>query len=138
MIGVAVALTDSSVYLTDMQLVKGVTISRKHKFLMDRQMYSIQLERFLQNQYKGGPYVPTVYFGFNVKKMERKYLSLHKLHSAKGKLTLKLVDQGVFRFNAEEYIEPLVSNEDEVRHATKTKTPSKSGKSLNPFKKRQK
>lgn len=135
MIGIAMALTDSSVFLTDMQQVKGVTISRKHKFLMDRQMYSIQLERFLLDKYKGGPYVATVYFGFNTKKMTRKYLALHKLHSAKNKLSLNIVDQSAFRFKAEDYIETMVSNEDEVRSETKSKTNGKSW-FQNPFKKK--
>jgi len=105
MIGVAFALVDSAVFITDVHRVDSVTIAKKSKFLMDRQLYSFQLQRHLQATYVGGPYVPCVYFGKSKKKMDRRYLSLYK-HYIQGKgLRVNLIDQTQFRFKPEKYIE---------------------------------
>ena len=48
MIGVGISLVDSMVFITDMQLVDSVTIEKKTKFLMDRQLYSFQLQHYLE------------------------------------------------------------------------------------------
>ena len=105
MVGVAMSLVDSAVFITDMHLVDSVTIETKTKFLADRQLYSFQLQRYLEATYKGGPYIPSVFFSPKRKKMERQYLSLHKRYvNAKG-LRMILVDQGQFRFKPEEYVE---------------------------------
>lgn len=105
MVGVGISLVDSAVFITDMHLVDSVTLEKKTKFLADRQLYSFQLQRYLEENYKGGPYVPSVFFSKNRKKMERKYLSLHKRYSGGKGLQMVLVDQGQFRFKPEEYIE---------------------------------
>ena len=105
MIGVGVSFVDSAVFITDMQLVDSVTIEKKTKFLADRQLYSFQLQRYLEAAYKGGPYVPSVLFGPNKKKMERKYLSLHKRYVQSKELRMILVDISQFRFKPEKYIE---------------------------------
>ena len=105
MVGVGISLNDSAVFITDMHLVKDITIEKKKKFLMDRQLYSFQLQRYLEKTYKGGPYVPCVFFSPKQKKMERRYLSLHKRYVNSKELRMFLVDQSQFRFKAEEYIE---------------------------------
>jgi len=105
MVGVGMSLIDSTVFITDMVQVDGVTIQKKKKFLMDRQLYSFQLQRYLEAAYKGGPYVTAVYFGSQRKKMENRYLSLHKRYVHDKEWKMVLVDQGQFRFKAEEYIE---------------------------------
>ena len=121
MIGVGISLVDSAVFLTDMHLVDSVTIEKKTKFLADRQLYSFQLQRYLEENYKGGPYVPSVFFSTKRKKMERKYLSLHKRYvNAKG-LRMSLIDQGQFRFKPEEYIEQEVIEEVKPKKKDKKK-----------------
>ena len=105
MMGVAVSLIDSAIFITDMHLVKGVTVSKKKGFLMDRQLYSQQLRKYLEETNGGGPYVPAVYFSPKRKKMERQYLSMHKRYAKGNELRIVLVDQSQFRFHAEQYIE---------------------------------
>jgi len=105
MVGVGISLVDSMVFITDMQLVDSVTLEKKTNFLMDRQLYSFQLQRYLEQAYKRGPYIPSVFFSKSRKKMERRYLSLHKRYVESKELQMYLVDQGQFRFKAEEYIE---------------------------------
>lgn len=105
MIGVAISHLDSVAFITDMQMVDSLTIEKKTKFLMDRQLYSFQLQRYLEQNYECAPYVPAVFFGSKRKKMERRYLSLHKRYSQTNRYRIVLVDQSQFRFKAEEYIE---------------------------------
>jgi hypothetical protein len=105
MIGVGFSLVDSMVFITDMQLVDSITIEKKTKFLVDRQLYSFQFQRYLEGAYKGGPYVPSVFFSPSRKKMERKYLSLHKRYVQSKDMRMILVDISQFRFKSEKYIE---------------------------------
>lgn len=106
MIGVAISKVDSVVFITDMHLVDSVSIEEKTGFLMDRQLYSFQLQNFITERYKGGPYVTAIFFGTKRKKMERRYLALHKRYVQSKELRMLLVDQSQFRFNPEEYVEP--------------------------------
>ena len=107
MIGVGISLLDSAVFITDMQLVDSVSVEKKTKFLKDRQLYSFQLQNYLEAAYKGGPYVPSVFFNTNRKKMERQYLSLHKRYVQSKDFRMILVDISQFRFKAEKYIEEV-------------------------------
>ncbi|MBQ7460956.1 MAG: hypothetical protein IJS63_01690 [Bacteroidaceae bacterium] len=124
MIGVGFSLVDSMVFITDMHLVKDVTLEKKTKFLKDRQLYSFQLQRYLEATYKGGPYIPSVFFGTKRKKMERRYLSLHKRYVQSKDLRMILVDQGQFRFKPEEYIEETI-DEDTKKDSSKKKEKKK-------------
>jgi len=108
MMGVAISHLDSAVFITDMQLVDSITIEKKTKFLMDRQLYSMQLRDYLSGAYEGGPFVCTVYFGSSRKKMERRYLSLHKRYVQGSNMQTVLVDQSQFRFKPEEYVEQVI------------------------------
>ena len=108
MIGAGISLVDSMVFITDMQLVDSITLEKKHKFLMDRQLYSFQFQRYLERAYKGGPYIPCVFFSRSKKKMERQYLSLHKRYVHSKELRMILVDVSQFRFKAEKYVEEKV------------------------------
>ena len=102
---VGISLVDSMVFITDMQLVDSVTIEKKTKFLMDRQLYSFQLQHYLEAAYKSGPYVPCVFYSPKRKKMERQYLSLHKRYVQNKDLRMVLVDISQFRFKAADYVE---------------------------------
>lgn len=106
--GVAISFIDSAVFITDMHLVDSVTIDKKTKFMEDRQLYSLQLQRYLEAAYKSGPYVPSVYFGLKKKKMEKRYLSMHKRYVQSKEFRMVLVDVSQFRFKPEEYIEHTI------------------------------
>lgn len=121
MVGVGISLVDSMVFITDMHRVDSATIEKKTKFLMDRQLYSFQLQRYLEENYKGGPYVPSVFFSTKRKKMERQYLSLHKRYVNSKELRMILVDQGQFRFKPEEYVEQEVIEIEKPKKKNKKK-----------------
>jgi hypothetical protein len=108
MVGVGTSLLDSMVFMSDMHLVDSVSIQSKKNFLMDRQLYSFQLQRYLEAAYKGGPYITAIYFSPNRKRMERRYLSLHKRYANRKELHLILVDQSQFRFKAEKFIDDAI------------------------------
>lgn len=124
MVGVAVSVADSASYMTDLQRVEGVTIQHKTKFLMDRQLYSLQFQRHLEANSRRGGYVPSVIFGTKLKKMENRYLKLHKRYAGSRLYALNVVDQSQFRFHAEEYIEQE-HTEDVVPKEKKAKKKSK-------------
>lgn len=112
MVGVGTSLIDSMVFITDIHLVDGISIETKKNLLMDRQLYSFQLQKYLDEAYKGGPYITAVFFGTKRKKMERCYLSLHKRYVNSKELHMILVDQSQFRFKAETFIEDALITED--------------------------
>ena len=129
MFGVAVSYNDSTVYITDMQQVDGVTIENKHKFLMDRQAYSIQLQSDLQNRYGKGPFVSALFFGQKSKKVERQYLKVRKRYADDTQFRLVPVDQNQFRFKPEEYIEQLIIQDADDSDKEKKKDKKKEKKS---------
>lgn len=124
MVGVCMSLVDSAIFITDMHRVDSVTIENKTHFLMDRQLYSFQLKKYLESHYKGGPYIPAVYSSLKRKKMERRYLSLHKRYVQSKELRMYLIDQSQFRFKPETYIEDTVITES----TSKDKSPNSSKK----------
>ena len=130
MMGVAISHLDSAVFITDMMLVEGLTVEKKTKFLMDRQLYSLQLKSYLESAYEGGPFVPAVYFSTSKKKMERRYLSMHKRYMQGGEMQTVLVDQSQFRFKAEEYVEDSIlegaapSKKNKTKATFKIETPN--------------
>lgn len=126
MVGVCMSLVDSTIFITDMHSVDGVTIAKKTHFLMDRQLYSLQLKKYLEATYEGGPYIPVVYSAPSRKKMERKYLSLHKRYVQSKDFRMYLIDQSQFRFKPEKYVEDTVMSE------SSSKKSSKKGKKDSP------
>ena len=123
MVGICMSLVDSVIFITDMHQVDNVTIENKTHFLMDRQLYSLQLKQFVQSHYKGGPYIPAVYSSTSRKKMERRYLSLHKRYVKSKELRMYLLDQSQFRFKPETYVDNTVVSENSAE-----KGPKKSSK----------
>ena len=119
MIGVCMSLVDSTIFLTDMHRVDDATIAKKTHFLMDRQLYSLQLKQYLESMYEGGPYIPVVYSDPKRKKMERKYLSLHKRYLQSKELRMYLIDQSQFRFKPEKYVEDTIISEPSSKKSSK-------------------
>lgn len=128
MVGVCMSLVDSTIFITDMHRVDSVTIENKTNFLMDRQLYSLQLKQYVESQYKGGPYIPVVYSGLKRKKMERRYLSLHKRYVQSKELRMYLIDQSQFRFKPETYIEDTIIPESSSEKGSKKGSKKKSKK----------
>jgi len=123
MMGVAISFADSAVYITDLQPVDSASIQRKTHFLMDRQAYSMQLQHYLEAQRGASHLTTAVCFGGKRKKMERRYLSVHRRYAKRGDLRIVPVDLSQFRFHAVEYIGQ--QTEQTVQKAAKTKKEKK-------------
>ena len=95
MFGVGAAFGDSIVYFTDIQFVEGKDMV-KNGFLTNRNMYSYQLENYLEEAKNLPHRTCTVFFSKKKSKIEKKYLSpsfqwgktqiTHVINSANQKL----------------------------------------------------
>lgn len=88
MYGIAASFNDSTVYMTHIQEVDSCWFTSKYHFLVGRENYSYQLRDFLENH---GDYNRTcsVVFGFDKKKVEKKWNKLYAKYTAKQKITKK-------------------------------------------------
>lgn len=120
MFGVAVSFTDSVAYITDIHYVDSVTLDAKSKFIMDRNLYSAQLQRHIAEE-KGIHNITTAVF-YNQKKakLAKKYARVcQKLEKDKG-VRLSTIN---FHMKSEEWIEPEVLTE--TKKAKKNKKSKK-------------
>jgi len=85
MFGFSASFKDSTVYLTDIQDVKGAWIDSKTKFLQNRDGYSQQLNDYLMNQKQESDRICVVVFATDRKKAEKKLRKFHKMYIERGK-----------------------------------------------------
>jgi hypothetical protein len=100
--GFAASFNDSTIYITDIQDVKGAWYDTKSGFLLARDNYSYQLKEYLAEQ-KGQPNrVCLVMFATNKKKAEKKYLKLKKKYMNKDGVIpgVQYLTENDFKFNA--------------------------------------
>ena len=63
MFGFAISFTDSVGYMTDVQYLDSTYVDTKTKFLIARNMYSVQLQQYLQKNEGCKHPVTSVFFG---------------------------------------------------------------------------
>ena len=81
--GFSASFNDSTVYFTDIQLVKDVTIEHKSHFLENRDLYSKQLSQHLSDQ--GMPArVCVIFFDAKLKNIEKQFTKLKKKYAKNG------------------------------------------------------
>ncbi len=88
MYGIATSFNDSTIYLTHIQEVDSAWFTSKYHFLISRENYSYQLRDFLENHGDGNR-TCSVMFGFDKKKVEKKWNKLYAKYTAKQKVTKK-------------------------------------------------
>ena len=96
--GFATAFTDSLGYITDVQYIDSSYIDTKTKFLVGRNMYSVQLQQFLEANENCKHPVTSIFFATKKEKLEKKRLSMLRRYEKEKNLTLKNVS---YRFHAE-------------------------------------
>ncbi|GEM_PF-2681 len=101
MFGFAASFNDSTVYITDIQLLNDTYVDQKTGFLYNREDYSAQLRSHLQAQGEAHPTCITVYDD-NRKNIEKKYLKLQKRYARGGKYKVNYIDNTAFNFKAQE------------------------------------
>lgn len=94
--GVAISVSDSVVYMTDMQEIGKVTVEKKTKFLVDRREYSNQLSEYIS---KTGDGRMTTLVSYNLKKKKagKRYLKI-KERFIKDGYVVKYITKEEFAF----------------------------------------
>ena len=88
MFGFAISFVDSLAYITDVQYIESAYIDSKSKFLVGRNMYSVQLQHFLEKNEGCQHPVTSIFFG-KKKKMEKKMLSIRQKYERGNVYVLK-------------------------------------------------
>ncbi len=78
MFGFSASFADSTIYVTDIQDVKGAWIDKKTKFLINRDNYSYQLKEYFFNTLQQNNRICMVFFETNKSKAEKKMKKLMK------------------------------------------------------------
>lgn len=108
MYGFATSLNDSTVYFTDIQEVDSAWTDTKTDFLYSRDNYSYQLRDHLKKEGVPHPTCVTMYAKTR-KDIEKKYFSLKKRYTTKGKYDIKYIAANDFAFY------PIIPNEEEMQ-----------------------
>ncbi len=106
--GYAMSLSDSTVYLTDIQRLDSVYLDKKSGFLMDRQLYSMQLQAYLEDSLHLENMTTAVFFHKKPKKAEKKHAKVEKHNRQDGTLKFKRISADDFHFYAERWIDTSV------------------------------
>ena len=121
MFGFATSFVDSLAFITDVQYIDSAYVDTKTKFLIGRNLYSVQLQDFLEKNVDCKHPVTSIFFGKKKEKVEKKMLSVRRRFE--GDFRLKTI---ACPFHAEKYIDPEITN---VPVATEpTSKPSKKSK----------
>lgn len=123
--GYAISFADSTGYITDVQYLDSAYVDTKTKFLMGRNMYSLQLQQYLQKNEGCKHPVTSVFFGTRKEKVEKKRQSVRHRYEKYRDYTVKNVD---CVFTSEAYY---------GQDATGTAVSGKSGKKESQKSKRQ-
>ena len=94
--GVAISISDSVVYMTDMQEIGKVTVEKKTKFLVDRREYSNQLSEYISRT-GDGRMTSLVSYILKKKKAEKRYLKI-KERFIKDGYVVKYITKEEFAF----------------------------------------
>lgn len=94
--GVAISVSDSVVYMTDMQEIGKVTVEKKTKFLVNRREYSNQLSEYISKT-GDGRMTTLVSYNLKKKKTEKRYLKI-KERFIKDGYVVKYITKEEFAF----------------------------------------
>lgn len=97
--GLATSFNDSTVYITDIQQIDNAWVDTKSGFLYSRDNYSYQLRDYLKRNGVAHPTCVTVY-GKTRKDVEKKYMSIKKRYTTKGKYDIKYINANDFSYSA--------------------------------------
>ncbi len=106
--GYGVSLVDSTAYITDIQRLDTVILEKKTSFLRDRQLYTGQLNAYLEDSLHRTNMTCAVFFSEKRKKLDKVMIRVRKKQGALGMRLLPL-SQASFAFHSELW----VSAEDE-------------------------
>ena len=118
--GFATSFVDSLAYVTDVQYMDSSYVETKTKFLVGRNIYSIQLQQFLMKNEGCKHPVTSIFFGKKKEKVEKLRQSVIRRYE--GDYTLKTV---TCPFQTENYVDQEVKD---IPDAAADKKPGKKSK----------
>ncbi len=113
MFGVAVSLIDSTAYQTDVQVIDSAWIE-PHQFLVDRALYSLQLQSHVETQEHHKNSICTIYFNTSPRKIQRKWAKVKKHCEKDPSIHYQILPKERFCFKTEEY-KPVIIGEPEEK-----------------------
>ena len=122
MFGFSASLIDSTAYQTDVQQLDSAWIDPTHNFLVDRALYSLQLQSHVETKEHHKNTVCTVYFSTNPRKLQRKWAKVKKRYEHDPALRYQILPRERFAFQAEEYRPVIIGEPTVAPDSTKTQT----------------
>lgn len=110
--GFSASFTDSLAYLTDVMQLDSAYVTPKG-FLVDRPLYSLQLENHVLEKCNLPNTTNTVFFSAKKKSLVKKWDKIKRLYQAGEHLKLTLLHKSDFHFQPQEYIETVIEYIDE-------------------------
>ena len=119
MFGFAASLLDSTAYQTTVQRIDSAWLD-PHGLLVDRSLYSLQLQYHVELEEGRHNSTCTVFFNTSQRKLQRAYNRVRKRYQKAEGIRLLPLSADRFRFKAEEY-RPIIMEEDTTAAAPKPK-----------------
>lgn len=102
MFGFAASFTDSIACQTTVQRVDSAWLD-SHGFLVDRALYSLQLQMYMEREEHLSGTIATVFFSSSERKMQRLWAKMQRKYDAAQNLIFHITPEEKFHFTAEEY-----------------------------------
>lgn len=96
MFGFSASFTDSTIYISNVQLVDPVYIETSTGFLYDRSIYSLQVENFVEEQLGKPRTTCTIFFGKNRKKIDDKFFTIRRRYLKEDGMAVKSLEGFTF------------------------------------------
>lgn len=115
--GYAVNFADSAAYVTEIQCIDTAYVESRNGFLMDRNLYSDQLNYFVKKQFGGKHYTCMVLFDKKQARLQKRVAKMRKRQENDPSVRLHTIAAADFRFIGEQYIDTSVTMIDEEEAA---------------------
>ena len=102
MFGFGASLIDSVACQTQVQAVDSAWLDY-HDLLVDRSLYSIQLQFYIEKTEGVKTPICTVFFGKNERRVRKQWSKIKRRYEADSSIKLRQIDADRFSFKAEEY-----------------------------------
>ncbi len=126
MFGFAASFVDSVAYQTDIQQIDSAWIEPVHKFLVDRSLYSLQLQYYLESAEGRKNTICTVFFDKNPRKLQKRWSKVNRRYNKVDDIRLMSLPAERFKFKAEEWKQ--ITIEETPATSSSTAAPAKDTK----------
>lgn len=96
--GFSASFTDSIIYMTDIQPLHNVRITKKTRFMDGRADYANQLKVYLENKMNMKNRTCVLFFETKKADAEKKYVAVRKRYTDQTHLTMKYLNSSEFAF----------------------------------------